>query len=422
MAIDVVHHVLLTLAAVVAVGTLLSRLFRYLGQPAVIGEVIAGIVLGPSLLGAISPEAMQSLIPTAEVDPHGRVPAALQAVSQLGIVFYMFLVGLELNAPALRREIRTAALVSSFSIAVPFALGVVLSFALASEYYGPKQTPTGFALFLGVAMAITAFPVLARILTDRNLHRTPVGMMALGCAAVGDVIAWCLLSLAVGMTQTDAKSFWAILGGAAAFLAVMGWIVRPLLFRLLPKWEQPDRPLPTSAIPLVFLGVLLSAVATEAIGIHAVFGAFVFGAIIPHESRIAHEFTAKLKDAVTVLLLPAFFALSGLRTNIGILGDATDWLICLGIIVLATLGKFGGTYIAARWAGQTARDSAALGALMNTRGLMELIVLNIGLELGILGPKLYTMMVLMALATTLMASPMLHFFMRSDADGNPARQ
>jgi Kef-type K+ transport system membrane component KefB len=421
MPVDVVHHVLLTLAAVIAAGFALGRAFRYLGQPPVIGEVLAGILLGPSVLGAIAPNAMHALIPSADIDPHGRVPAALQAVSQLGIVFYMFLVGLELNAPALRKEIRTAALVSSSSIAVPFALGIASAFLLSEGYRGPKQNPATFAVFMGVAMAITAFPVLARILTDRNLHRTPLGMMALGCAAVGDVVAWCLLSLAVGMTNAEARSFWTLLGGAAAFLAVMAFAVRPLLFRLLPHWERPDRPLPSAAVPLVFLGVLLSAVATEAIGIHAVFGAFIFGAIVPHDSRVAHEFTAKLRDAVSVLLLPAFFALAGLRTDIGILNEASDWLVCAAIIAVATLGKFGGAYVAARWAGQTPGDSAALGALMNTRGLMELIVLNVGLELGILGPKLYAMMVLMALATTLMASPMLHFFMRSGADGTAAR-
>jgi Kef-type K+ transport system membrane component KefB len=420
MAVDVVHHVLLTLAAVIALGTLLARLFRYFGQPAVIGEVVAGIVLGPSLLGAVAPEAMQALVPPAEADPHARVPAALTAVSQLGIVFYMFLIGLELNAPALGRQWKTTVWVSLASIAVPFALGVGFAFAMPAEYAGPKQTPAGLPLFLGVAMAITAFPVLARILTDRGIQRTRVGTLALGCAAVGDVVAWCLLALAVGMAQANAAAFGSILAGTAGFLAAMFFVVRPILVRWLPRWEDRTHPLPAAAIPIVFLGVLVSAMVTEWIGIHAVFGAFVFGAVIPHESRVAHEFTAKLKDVVTVLLLPAFFALSGMRLNLGVLGTAEDWIVCLVVIALATLGKFGGTYLAARTTGQSRRDSAALGALMNTRGLMGLVVLDIGLELGLLGPKLYAMMVLMAVATTMMAGPMLTVFWKPPADETAA--
>lgn len=403
--VDVVLHVMATLVAVIFLGTVLGRVCRYIGQPPVIGEVIAGIALGPSLLGAVWPQAMHALIPSAAVDPKGQVPAALKAVSQIGVVLYMFLVGLELNAARLRQQAHSAVAVSHASIVVPFVLGSMLALALYETLAPAGVDFTSFALFMGVAMSITAFPVLARILTDRQMERTELGTVALGCAAADDVTAWCLLALIVGVAKSQASGVIAVTAQTVAFIAVMVTVVRPLAARLSAKYDATPGPLPSLVVSGTFLAVLTSAMITEAIGIHALFGAFLLGAIVPHDGRIARDFTAKLKDPVTVLLLPAFFAYTGMRTQIGLVSSGADWLWCGAIVLVATVGKFGGAMLAARFTGQSWRDSAALGALMNTRGLMELIALNIGLDLGVISPTLFAMMVIMALVTTAATSP-----------------
>ncbi|MBX9678560.1 MAG: cation:proton antiporter [Gemmataceae bacterium] len=405
---DVVAHVVATLAAIIATGFVFSRLLRYLGQPAVVGEMVAGIVLGPSLLGAISPETFHLLIPSSANDPHGQVPAALKAVSQLGVILYMFLVGLELNAARIARRAHAAVAVSHASIVAPFVLGTGLALWLYPRFSHQGVPFTSFALFMGVAMAITAFPVLARILSDRGLDKTELGNIALGCAAADDVTAWCLLALVVGVAQAEPGNAIWVIGGAVAFISLMLFAIRPLLRRWVRIWDTRTDPLPSYAIPGMFLAVLLASLCTETIGIHAVFGAFLVGAVVPHDSRIARDMTAKLKEPVTILFLPAFFAYTGMRTQIRLVEGWDGWLWCGAIILVATVGKFGGTFVAARLTGFITRDSAALGMLMNTRGLMELIVLNIGLDLGVISPTLFAMMVVMALATTAATSPVLH--------------
>jgi Kef-type K+ transport system membrane component KefB len=405
--VDVVFHVFTTLAAIVGVGYALGRLFVCVGQPPVIGEVVAGILLGPSLLGTLSPEALNWLVPGPDADPKGQVTAALRAVAQVGVVLYMFLVGLELNAAKLKHRAHATVAVSHASIAAPFVLGAALALWLYPHLSHRGVPFTSFALFMGVALSVTAFPVLARILTDRGLDKTPLGVVALGCAAADDVTAWCLLALVVGVAQAQVGNALVISVGAFVFIAVMFLLVRPLAVRLTRKLD--NEPLPSAAIPGVFVAVLLAAVTTELIGIHAVFGAFLLGVVIPHDSRLAREFTAKTKDLVTSLLLPAFFAATGLRTEIGLLTRPEDWLFCAAIILAATVGKLGGTLAAARIAGQSWRTAAALGAMMNTRGLMGLIVLDIGLSLGVISPALFAMMVLMALATTMTTAPALRW-------------
>jgi Kef-type K+ transport system membrane component KefB len=404
--VDVVAHVLATLAAVIGLGFALSRLLRHLGQPPVIGEVLAGILLGPSLLGALSPDAMHLLIPAPADDPKGQVTAALRAVAQLGVVLYMFLVGLELNGAKLRHHAHAAVAISHASIVAPFVLGLFLALPLYPRLSHDGVPFVSFALFMGVALSVTAFPVLARILADRGLDRTPAGVVALGCAAADDVTAWCLLALVVGVARAEVGAAVGVIAGAAAFIAVMFLVVGPLARWACRKLDAHDA-LPPAAVPVVFVAVLLSALATEAIGIHAVFGAFLLGAVVPHDSRVAVAITRALKDVVTVLLLPAFFALAGLRTELGLLDSWASWGMCLGVIAVATLGKFGGTYLAAAFTGYDPRTAAALGAMMNTRGLMGLIVLDIGLGMGVIAPTLFAMMVLMALATTLATSPAL---------------
>ena len=405
--VDVIAHVLATLAAIVGSGFLLGRAFRYFGQPPVIGEVVAGILLGPSLLGAISPEAMHWLIPSVDADPKGQVLSALKAIAQLGVVLYMFLVGLELNGAKLRHQAHATVAISHASIVAPFVLGAALALWLYPILSHRSVPFTSFALFMGVALSVTAFPVLARILADRGLDKTETGVIALGCAAADDVTAWCLLAFVVGVAQAQVGEAALVAIAALAFILGMFFVVRPFVGRVCRWIDESAKPLPSAAIPIAFVAVLLSALATEAIGVHAVFGAFLLGAVIPHDSRLAREFTHKLKDVVAVLLLPAFFALTGLRTEIGLVSGWDSWLICAAIIVAATLGKFGGTFLAARMAGKDARSAAALGAMMNTRGLMGLIVLDIGLNMGVISPKLFAMMVVMALVTTVATSPIL---------------
>ncbi|HUY33635.1 MAG TPA: cation:proton antiporter [Pirellulales bacterium] len=391
-------HVLLTMAAMIVSGRLLSRLFRRFGQPPVIGEVVAGILLGPSLLGLVAPDVSAFLLPPA-VAPY------LAVVAQLGVIFYMFLVGLELNSELLRRRARAAVAISHAGIVVPLVLGAGLALALYPRL-APDGVPfTSFALFLGVAMAITAFPVLARILTDRRMTRSELGVMALTCAAVDDVTAWCLLALVVGVAQSHLGGAVVVIAGTVLYIALMFLVARPAVAR----WVCRDDAigLTPGMTAAVFAAVLLSSLATEWIGIHAIFGAFLLGAVIPHDSRVARELTDKLEAPVTILLLPAFFAYTGMRTQIGLVSGCESWLTCGLIIVVATLGKFGGTFAAARVSGLGWRDAAALGTLMNTRGLMELVVLNIGLDLGVISPLLFAMMVLMALATTMATSPVL---------------
>ena len=413
--VPVVLHVLSTLAVVILLGAILGRLCKYVGQPPVIGEVVAGLVLGPSLLGAISPDAMHLLIPSQALDPKGSVATSLKVFAQLGIILYMFLIGLELNAAHLKLKARAAFAISHASIVVPFVLGTVLSLWLYPLLSDRDVPFISFALFLGVAMSITAFPVLARILADHNLQNTPVGSFALSCAAAADVTAWCLLSLVVGVAKANVGSAGFVVGGAIAFILFMFFWARPLLVRYAEFVDRSKGGLPAHAVASVYVLILGAAAMTEWIGIHAIFGAFLLGVVIPSESRLSKSFLSKLKEPVTVLLLPAFFAYLGMRTEIGLLNDWNQWLICLAIILVSTVGKFGGTLLAARYAGESWRDASILGMLMNTRGLMELIVLNIGLDLGIISPTLFAMMVIMALVTTMITSPVLQLLIPTSA-------
>ena len=395
-------RLLLALAAVILTGRLLASLLQQIGQPPVIGEVLAGILLGPSLLGRLSPELAGYVLPPS-VAPY------LGVVAQLGVILYMFLVGLELNAGLLRERAHATVAISHASIVVPFLLGALLALAIYPRYSTSDVKFTSFALFQGVAMSVTAFPVLARILTDRKMTKTDLGVVALSCAATDDVTAWCLLAFVVGVAQAKVGGAVLVILAALAYIAVMFLLVRPLLKRLSERHAQSR--LTPGVTALVFVGVLVSAVITEWIGIHAIFGAFLLGAVIPHESAIAKEFTHKLEDLVTILLLPAFFAFTGMRTEIGLVSGWQAWLICGAVIFVATLGKFGGTVGAARLTGLGWRDSAALGILMNTRGLMELVVLYIGLDMGVISPTLFAMLVIMAVVTTVATTPILSWLM-----------
>jgi Kef-type K+ transport system membrane component KefB len=406
--------VLLALTIIIITARLMGMLFKRLDQPAVIGEVIGGILLGPSLFGRIAPETAAYLLP-ADAAPF------LSIISELGVILYMFLVGLELDLGVLRTRARATLAISTASIVAPFALGIALASGVYESYAPASVGFIPFALFFGVSLSITAFPVLARILGDHALQRTPMGVMALTCAAINDAIAWCLLAFVVGVTQATAGGAVMTIGLTAVYVGLMLTVGRRLMARAVPRLDA-SITVGEQSLTIALVAVLLSAVATEFIGVHAIFGAFLLGAIIPHGSAIAKHVRERIEDVVRVMLLPAFFAFTGLRTEIGLMQGLDDWLMCLVIIAIATAGKFGGAMLAARVTGLDWRDSAALGILMNTRGLVELIVLNIGLDLGVLSPRLFTMLVVMAIVTTIMTSPILMSLLRKRPWVEAARQ
>lgn len=388
-------HTLIALAAVMATSQGMGLLVKRLGQPAVIGEVLGGILLGPSLVGWLLPELSQWLFSKDAV-------ASLAILAKLGVILYMFFVGLEMDWRLLRNQGSTTAVISHASIAIPFVLGSVLALWLYPRF-GSSDVPFHvFSLFLGISMSVTAFPVLARILTDQNLQRTRLGALALVCAAVDDVTAWCLLAVVLAVATSSPWLAAQTLGLTLVFVLTTVFVVRPLLQRLTSGWQHH-----AGALGIVLLAAMLTAASTEAIGIHALFGAFLLGAVIPHDSPLAKKQTSHLYTLVSILLLPAFFIITGLKTSIGLVNGPQAWLAVLLVVVVACLGKFGGTWMAARGCGLDNKLSSCLGVLMNTRGLMELIVLNLGLELKILSPTLFTMFVLMAVITTFATTPLL---------------
>jgi len=394
--------ILLQVALVIGLSRLVGLGFRWIKQPLVIGEIVAGIMLGPSLLGWLAPDASALLFP-AETIPF------LNVLSQVGLIFFMFLIGLELNPKYLQGQLEIATLTSHVSIMVPFASGTLLSLWLYPLVSNSSVSFTAFALFLGAAMSITAFPVLARILTENNLQRSRLGTLALTCAAVDDVTAWCLLALAIAVTRTNNMvAALPTLIESVLYIAFMVTVGRSFLKRLAKHYERSGK-LTQFVLAGIYVGVVVSALITELIGIHLIFGAFLIGAVMPKNAGLTRELAEKTEDFVLVFLLPIFFAYSGLRTEIGLLNRPELWGLCGIILAVAIGGKFIGTYCAGRVCGLPKRDSLALGWLMNTRGLTELIVLNIGLSLGVISPLLFTMLVIMALVTTVMTSPLLEW-------------
>ena len=390
---------LLQVIAIVVAARLLGTLAQRFGQPRVVGEIIAGILLGPSLLGLLAPAVQGALFPAASL-------GSLRVLSQIGVILFMFVVGVELDVEHLRRKASSAVLVSHASIIVPFFLGTVLALFLY-----PTLAPAGlrfsaFALFMGVSMSITAFPVLARILDERNLSQTFLGTTAIACAAVDDVTAWCLLAVVVAIAKAGG------LGGAVVtivlsvlFIVFMLRVVRPRIARLVER--SPSMRMGAGMLAAILAFVFTSSLITEVIGIHALFGAFLAGVCMPSDAGLREFLRARLESFSAVFLLPLFFAFTGLRTQVGLLDDWQGWLMCLAVVAVAIVGKLGGSMVAARWTGISWIDSFSLGALMNTRGLVELIALNIGYDLGILSPRIFAMLVLMAVFTTLMTGPLI---------------
>lgn len=397
------------LLAVLALGRLVGALAMRLGQPRAVGEIVAGLLLGPTLLGGVLPGVQRALFPLDRLLP-------LQTLSQLGVLLFLFVVGLRLDLATLRGHARTAVAASYASILVPLVLGAALALRLPGALAGPAGQPLPFALFVGTALAVTAFPVLATIVEERGMARTRMGALALAAAAVDDVTAWAILAAIVGTARaggglaalaTTLVATAVIVGGALA--------VRPLLGRLADRLGARGRGAPAGSaadpartfLPIALALLLACAWATERAGVHALFGAFLAGVVVPRGERLAERLADRLADPVALLLLPTFFAFTGLRTTVQLGSDAATWGALAGLLAVAVVGKLGASAVAARLTGETWRDAVALGALLNTRGLMALVVVGVGLDAGVIAPALHGLMVLVALLTTMMTTPLL---------------
>jgi len=392
------------LLIIIAASQLLGRAFNYIGQPSVIGEMAAGIVLGPSVLGLLAPSVLSFVFPTDSLQ-------VLKLLSQIGVCLFMFTVGMELDLKQVRQKAHVAVAVSHASIVVPFLCGVLLAYFIYTEFAAPSSSFTAFALFMGISMSITAFPVLARILQERGIAKTQLGSTALTSAAIDDITAWSMLAFVVAIARASSlKGSVISVVLVICFILLMCLCVRRLLPGLFAVEKTTERELSKSVLARVLFMVVAAALFTEIIGIHAIFGAFLAGAIMPEAHDFRHKLNLRIENFSAVLLLPLFFAFTGLRTQLGLLTDLDDWILCLLIIGIASAGKIGSSAVAARIGGMSWCESLQLGALMNTRGLMELIALNIGYDLGILSPRIFTMLVIMALVTTILTGPLLTLF------------
>ncbi|MCL3991969.1 cation:proton antiporter domain-containing protein [Streptomyces lavenduligriseus] len=393
------------LALIIVLARILGAVAQRFSQPAVIGEVLAGILLGPTFLGHSVPDFLF---------PPGVRPM-LTALADVGMAVFMFIVGLELDRKILRGTGRLAVTVAVSCILLPFGLGTLLALMLADDHAQGHRL--GFVLFMGTAMSVTAFPVLARILTDRKMQHTPIGGLALACAAIGDVLAWCMLAAVVALVSGGGGDQWLLLL-LVPYAGLMVWVVRPLLRRLVAAGGSRLTP---AVLTVVLAGLLVSGAVTERIGLHFIFGAFLFGVVMPKESteRLRADIIDRIGDVSGQLLQPVFFIIVGLKVDLSDLGGS-GWLDFALILLVAVTGKFVGAFLSARAFRVTARQSAVLATLMNTRGLTELIILTAGLQLGVLDERLYSLMVVMAVVTTAMAGPLLAVLRpRALADQDP---
>jgi Kef-type K+ transport system membrane component KefB len=413
------EHPLAILLAQIVTIILVARFFGWIckkiGQPTVIGEIIAGIILGPSFIGMYFPEFSEALFPLESL-------GNLEFLSQIGLILFMFVIGMELDLKVLKNKAQDAVVISHASIIIPFALGMGLAYFIY-ESFAPKGVQfLSFGLFMGIAMSITAFPVLARIVQERGLNKTRLGTIAITCAAADDITAWCLLAAVIAIVKAGSfVSALYIIGLAVIYVLLMVKVVRPFLTRIGNLYHTKES-LSKPIVAIFFLTLIMSSYATEVIGIHALFGAFMAGAIMPENIRFRNIFIEKVEDIALVLLLPLFFVFTGLRTEIGLLNDPYLWKVTGLIILVAVVGKFIGSAIAAKFVGQNWKDSLTIGALMNTRGLMELVVLNIGYDLGVLSPEIFAMAVIMALVTTFMTGPaldLLNFIFKTKQENIP---
>jgi len=397
-----IHNTLGTLLMQIIIIILIVRLvgflFQKFGQPVVIGEILAGILLGPSVLGEISPQIMHFVFPS---DSLGN----LNLLSHIGLILFMFVIGMELDWVSIRKSAKDAVLISYAGLVLPFMLGMILSLFLYSYLIPANESFLAFSLFLGTGMCITAFPVLARIVQEKQLTRDSVGKMAITIAAIGDVTAWCILAVVIAFVKAGAFTPALLtISLSALYVVVILFLIRPFIQRVGAIYTTRER-ISKPIVALVFLILIISSFLSEIIGIHALFGAFMAGVIMPDNISFKKIITEKIQDLALVLLLPLFFVETGLRTNIGLINSPSLWGLCLIIIFVAFIGKFGGTVLASRFVRLKWQQSLTLCVLMNSKGLMELVVINIGYELGILSSELYSMLVIMTLVTTFMTGP-----------------
>ena len=406
---DNLHHplsiLLIQIIAVLLMVRLFGFLFKHIGQPGVIGEIVAGIVLGPSVLGYFFPDVFQALFPPESL-------TNLELLSQVGLVLFMFVIGMELDFSVLKNNINETLVISHAGILVPFFLGIVASYWIYEEYAAAQTAFLPFALFIGISMSITAFPVLARIIQERNMTKTSLGTLAIASAANDDVTAWCLLAVVIAIAKagTFASALYAI-GLTALYIIIMFMVVRPFLKKVGEVYANQEV-INKTFVALILLILIISSTLTEIIGIHALFGAFMAGVVMPPSIGFRKVMMEKVEDIALVFFLPLFFAFTGLRTEIGLINSPALWGVCLLLITVAVAGKLGGCAVAARLVGESWKDSFTIGTLMNTRGLMELVALNIGYEMGVLPPSIFVILVIMALVTTFMTTPLLHLVER----------
>lgn len=406
---DNLHHplsiLLIQIIAVLLMVRLFGFLFKHIGQPGVIGEIVAGIVLGPSVLGYFFPDVFQALFPPESL-------TNLELLSQVGLVLFMFVIGMELDFSVLKNKINETLVISHAGILVPFFLGIVASYWIYEEYAAAQTAFLPFALFIGISMSITAFPVLARIIQERNMTKTSLGTLAIASAANDDVTAWCLLAVVIAIAKagTFASALYAI-GLTALYIIIMFMVVRPFLKKVGEVYANQEV-INKTFVALILLILIISSTLTEIIGIHALFGAFLAGVVMPPSIGFRKVMMEKVEDIALVFFLPLFFAFTGLRTEIGLINSPALWGVCLLLITVAVAGKLGGCAVAARLVGESWKDSFTIGTLMNTRGLMELVALNIGYEMGVLPPSIFVILVIMALVTTFMTTPLLHLVER----------
>jgi K+:H+ antiporter len=400
-----IDSLIVSIGAILLAARLAGWIFKRLGQPKVVGEMAVGIVLGPSVFGHFFPGAFERVFPASSV-------ATLAILSQIGMLLFMFLVGLEVDLQKILSHKSVVVLTSYCSILVPLALGIGMARVLYPGFAGEHVPFMLFALFIGTAMSITAFPVLAGILKERSLLGTKLGAMAISCAAIDDASAWLLLAILTAIVHS-AQS-WSHLMTTLLWLPVFAAVMLSPVRRVLAFAQgfYPERISVTGMFSINILLLLAASWITERLGIHALFGAFVAGLAIPRNHRIISETVEKIESLTLVLLVPVFFALTGLRTRIDMLTGTRAWVLTAGIIVLATFGKLAGASLASRATGVRWREAVSLGVLLNARGLVELVILNAGLDLGILSPPLFTMMVIMALVTTFMTTPLLAFLQK----------
>lgn len=399
----VLFFTLLQLTVVVLAGRIGSWSAVRMAQAAAVGEIIIGILLGPSLFGWLAPGAFNYVFHSAPGEP-------MQVLSQIGLILLMFQIGLEFDFGHLteKRNRRTTLWVAAAGLAAPFAIGLVFGW-WSAPILSPDAHPTAAALFVATAFSITALPILGRILIEFELTQQPIGVIAISAAAINDVVGWLLLALvsALAMAQFNAGSFALNVALVCGFALVAWWGIRPLLKRVVRWGQQGTEPLSNTLLGLLLALVFMGAMTTYKLGIFAIFGGFMMGVLLHDERRLIDAWKERMGQFVTVFFVPIFFTYTGLRTNIGGLDTLQLWGWCVLAVLLATLGKFGGSYLAARWSGLGKSDSKVLGILMNTRALMELIVINVGYDLGVISQNMFTILVIMAIFSTVITSPAL---------------